>query len=164
MHPTTAVGEALHRTFLHTWYQLPGWVAFVAALLAALRCGGRIERWVGLWMLADYLLHAVVIHVGRELHEGASPPVWWILAVDLLFLPAYLWPVARSTKIWPLFFAAFYVLMVSSRIVRLAMPEVGDWAGVTAVVIWTLLAQGAFTIGVARCVWLRRFADPGAAP
>lgn len=157
------VGEALHRTFLANWYQLPGWLAFVAALLAALRWGGWAERWIGGWLLADYVVHSLVGTVGRAVLDGQPPPVWWALAADLLFAPAYLWPVIRSAKVWPLFFLAFYTLMAASRVVRLAMPEVGAWAGVTAVVIWTVLAQLAFTLGVVGCVLARRRAGGAAA-
>lgn len=146
------VADALHRTFLANWYQAPGWLAFLAALAAALRWGGWHERWIGAWLLADYVVHALVSSVGRAVLEGRAPPVWWAFAADLVFAPAYLWPVIRSVKVWPLFFFAFYALMAASRMVRLVMPEVGAWAGVTAVVIWTALAQLAFTVGVVGCV------------
>lgn len=161
MSASAVIGEALHRTFLNNWYQLPGWLSFAAALLAALRWGGRAERWIGLWLLGDYVLHALVSHVGRELQAGQAAPIGWVVAADLVFLPAYLWPVARSKKVWPLFFAACYLLMVLCRVLRLLLPEVGEWAGATAVVIWTVMAQAAFTVGVVRCLMLRRSAGVG---
>lgn len=150
------LGDLLHRTFFANWYQLPGWIAFLAALVAALRWGGWVERWIGGWLLADYVVHALVSSVGRAALEGRAPPVWWAFAADLVFAPAYVWPVIRSDKVWPLFFFAFYTLMAASRAVRLAMPEVGAWAGVTAVVIWTVLTQLAFTVGVVGCVLAAR--------
>ena len=143
--------EALHRAFLNDWYQLPGWAAFVAALALALRWGGWAERWVGGWLLANYCAYPIADQIARELRSGAAPPIWWDLAIDLAFAPALLWPVVRSRRAWPLFFAAYYLLMSGSRGVRMIVPDVGQWAGVTAVVIWTLLAQLAFTVGVVQC-------------
>lgn len=151
-----AAADALHRTFFANWYQLPGWLALAAAVAAALRWGAWAERWIGGWLVADYLLHSLVGAVGRAVHDGQAAPVWWGLATDLVFAPAYLVPVVRSHKAWPLFFFAFYALMAMSRLVRMAAPEIGAWAGVTAVVIWTLLAQLAFTVGVIRCALAAR--------
>jgi hypothetical protein len=159
MSPADAVGDALHRTFLANWYQLPGWLALAAALLGAWRWGGWAERWIGAWLLADYVVHSLVGATARALLEQAAP-VSWSLAADLVFAPAYLWAVIRSEKAWPLFFAAFWFLMAASRLVRIVVPEVGAWAGVTAVVIWTFLAQLAFTIGVVRCALERRKRGP----
>jgi hypothetical protein len=164
MNPSMVFSEALHRTFLHNWYQLPGWLAFLTALLVALRWGGWAERWVGGWLLADYLAHSLAGTLGRLLHDGQAPPFWWALVIDVAFTPAYLWPVVRSAKVWPLFFAAFHLLMAGSRAVRLAMPDVTEWAGVTAVVIWTVLGQAAFTAGVLGCVLARRRAGAGVSP
>lgn len=148
--------EALHRAFLNNWYQAPGWVAFAIALALALRWGGWAERWVGAWLLANYSAYPIADQVARELQGGLSPPIWWDLAIDVAFAPALLWPVARSHRVWPLFFAAFYLVMVAVRSVRFVVPDVGEWAGVTGVVIWTLLAQLAFTVGAVQCALARR--------
>ncbi|WP_374469367.1 hypothetical protein [Phenylobacterium sp.] len=53
----------------------------------------------------------------------------------------------RSSRYWPIFAAAFQLLAVITHAAHLLDPGVGDWAYVTAGVIWTYLLLLALALG-----------------
>ncbi len=124
-------------------YQLPTWVWPVALMslcgLAVWR-GRDEERLATAGLLANWALCMVVYRTS----EQAQIPV---LVFDSALMALYLAIALRSQRYWPLFAAAFQILVVLTHLARLADAGVSGWAYLTALLVWSYLSV--FTLAYA---------------
>jgi len=85
---------------------------------------------------------------------------WKVLLVDGAELPLFLWLALRSARWWPMFAAAFKLLIVGTHMAHALEAAVSGWAYLTAVRIWSYLALFAVSYGA----WSAPKAAAGAAP
>jgi hypothetical protein len=135
-------------------YQLPVWVwpivLVIACALAASR-GRDAERLAAATVLLAWSLTMVVF-------QGASEGTQWlVMMIDVAQLPIFLWLALRSPRYWPLFAAAFKLLLVVTHLSRAIDPTISGWAYQTAGVAWSYLAL--FVIVYAAWTAPRRYAE-----
>lgn len=70
---------------------------------------------------------------------------WYVMVVDVALLALYVWLALRSGRYWPLFAAAFALLVVLTHLAHALDTGVSGWAYLTAALIWSYLAL--FAIG-----------------
>jgi hypothetical protein len=136
------------------------WAATVLAVcaIAAWR-GRRDEQLAAGLMLAAWAVTMVV-------ERGFEQTEWGILLVDIAALAGFFWIALRSERYWPIFAAGFHLLAVVTHLARLADSGVGQWAYVTAEIIWgymlaLVIGYGAWTAPAAQPVSIDR--DPAGA-
>ena len=105
----------------------------VTCFLAVLR-GRDTERLAAATVLLTWSLTLVVVRRGTE---GTQ---WLVLFIDIAQLPVFLWLALRSSRYWPLFAAAFKLLLVLTHLARAIDPSISGWAYQTAGIIWSYLA------------------------
>jgi hypothetical protein len=136
------------------------WAATVLAVcaIAAWR-GRRDEQLAAGLMLAAWAVTMVV-------ERGFEQTEWGILLVDIAALAGFFWIALRSERYWPIFAAGFHLLAVVTHLARLADSGVGQWAYVTAEIIWgymlaLVIGYGSWTAPAAQPVSIDR--DPAGA-
>jgi hypothetical protein len=122
-------------------YQLPFWVwptALMSVCAVAYWRGREDERLAATALLANWGLSVLLVKVD----DGGF---WDSLAIDLGLVGIYVWLALRSARYWPLFAAAFQILIVVTHLGRVADPSVSTWAYMTAGIVWSYLVL--FAIG-----------------
>ena len=97
---------------------------------------------------------SIVINIAatRVLRDYSWPQVQLGgFGADVLSLVLLLAIALRTHKFWPLAAAAFQLLMVLTHVAKMIDPNLGQWAYITAIVIWTYLLQIALGVGVWNC-------------
>ncbi len=122
----------------------------VACTLAVLR-GRDTERLAAGTVLLSWSLTMVVFQKGNE---GTQ---WPVLLTDVAQLPVFLWLALRTPRYWPLFAAAFKLLLVVTHLARAVDPTISGWAYQTAGIAWSYLAL--FSIGYGAWTAPRRYAE-----
>ena len=123
-------------------YQLPVWVwpvALIIVCIIAVRRGRDEERLLAAAVLLCWALSMVVYRARSQDTQ------WAVTGIDTVLLLLYLWIVLRTRRYWPLFGAAFQLLVVVTHLAHAVDPTIGGWAYWTAARLWTYLAL--FTIG-----------------
>ena len=105
----------------------------------AVRRGGDDERLAAGALLAAW---AISMTVFRARSEDTQ---WAVTAIDTVLFGAYLLIALRSRRYWPLFTAAFGLLMVLTHLAHAVDGGISGWAYWTAARVWNYLAL--FTIG-----------------
>ena len=72
---------------------------------------------------------------------------WYVMALDVALLALYVWLAMRSGRFWPLFAAAFILLIVVTHLAHAVDGTVSGWAYITATLIWSYLALIAIGYG-----------------
>src|SRR5690349_16767063 len=101
--------------------------------------GAEDERLAATALLANWGLTVLIVKVGDR---GAS---WASVVIDGALLGIYVWLALRSRRYWPLFVAAFQVLIMVTHLGRAADPSISTWAYMTAGIVWSYC--GLFAIG-----------------
>ena len=143
-------------------YQLPVWVWPSALMLVcglALWRGRDDERLAAAGNLASWAITLVVFKA------YSADTQWYVMAVDVALLALYVWLGLRSRRFWPLFAAAFALLIVVTHLAHALDTGVSGWAYLTAALIWSYLALAAIGYGA----WTAPYydtetADPTDAP
>lgn len=120
--------------------------------LVAVWRGRDSERLAATGVLAGWALSMVVAR------SRSNDTQWGIFAVDALLLLLFLWLALRSRRFWPLFVAAFQLLMVLTHFASILDAGVSGWAYLTANLIWSYMVV--LTIGYA--AWTAPAYDPPA--
>ena len=123
-------------------YQLPVWVwpaVLVATCALALLRGRDEERLAAATVLLGWALSMVAF---RNRSEDTQ---WLVLLIDGTEMPVFIWLALRTRRYWPLFAAAFKLLIVVTHLAHVLDPTITGWAYLTAVIIWSYLAV--FAIG-----------------
>lgn len=113
------------------------------------------ERLAAGGLLANWAFTMVVVRMSGGTASGATQ--WGMLVVDVALLGLYLWLALRSGRYWPLFVAAFQVLVVVTHLGRVVDSTISGWAYLTAALIWSYL--GLLTIGYGAWTAPRRYAE-----
>jgi hypothetical protein len=132
-------------------YQLPIWVwptALVGTCAVAVLRGRDEERLAAGTVLLGWAL-TVLAFKGRS-----EDTQWQVLLIDCAELPIFLWLALRSRRYWPLFAAAFKLLIVVTHVAHELDEAVSAWAYLTAGLIWSYLTL--FTIAFAAWTAPRR--------
>ena len=120
----------------------------VPLLAFGLVCGGAF--WRGGWperaTAAALLVSWVLTLLLRD--RSWSHPQWAAFVIDLAFGAFILALALKSDRYWPLWAAGFHLLAIATHFARQIDPTLGNWAYVTANVIWTYLVLGALAVGV----------------
>lgn len=136
-------------------YQLPVYVwptVMIGVGVVAVLRGRDSERLAATGVLTGWALSMVLARA------RSNDTQWGIFAVDALLLMLFLWLAMRSRRFWPLFVAAFQLLMVFTHIASILDAGVSGWAYLTANLIWSYLVL--LTIGYA--AWTAPAHDPPA--
>lgn len=123
-------------------YQLPVWVwptALMVVCSLALWRGRDDERLAAAGNLANWAI-TLVVFKSRSVETQ-----WYVMVVDVALLALYVWLALRSGRYWPLFAAAFALLVVLTHLAHALDTGVSGWAYLTAALIWSYLAL--FAIG-----------------
>ncbi len=112
----------------------------VVCALAVWR-GGDDERLAAGGILAGWALSMLLFRAGSQNTQ------WSVMAVDCVVLALYLWLALRSRRHWPLFAAAFVLLLVVTHFARALDAEVSGWAYLTAARVWSYLGLFAIAYG-----------------
>lgn len=135
-------------------HQLPDWVwplALMSLCGLAVWRGRDEERLAVAGLLANWALCLVVYRTSEQAQFA-------VLIFDALLMCLYLAIAFRTRRYWPLFAAAFQVLMVLTHLARVADAAVSGWAYLTALLVWSYL--GLLTLAYA--AWTApRYADTG---
>jgi hypothetical protein len=134
-------------------YQLPVWVwpaALLSVCIITVWRGGDEERLAAGALLANWAVTLILFDKAHpnDLQRG-------ILVVDLALLILYFWLALRSRRYWPLFAAAFQLLVIFTHLGRALDPAVRGWAYLTAGIIWSYLVL----IAIATGAWTRPHLD-----
>jgi hypothetical protein len=116
----------------------------------ALWRGRDDERLAAAGTLANWAISLVVFRSNSEATQ------WYVMAVDSALMVLLVWLALRSQRYWPLFAAAFALLMVLTHIAHALDTGVTGWAYLTAILIWSYL--GLFAIGYG--AWTAAFYRP----
>jgi hypothetical protein len=124
--------------------QLPHWTwnaCITAVCGCALWRGGRSERIGGATIYLGWLATVLVMKPG-----------WWeatglVTAVDSIVLAILIWLALRSDRYWPIAAAAFQLLAIGTHWAHSLDPTLGNWAYVTAGIIWGYLLVAALAVG-----------------
>lgn len=107
----------------------------------ALWRGRDDERLAAAGSLANWALTLVVFK------SYSVDTQWYVMAVDLALLALYVWLALRSARYWPLFAAAFSLLVVVTHLAHALDSGVSGWAYLTAALIWSYLSLIAIGYG-----------------
>jgi hypothetical protein len=129
--------------FFHTPAQVVWNISMFGIFALALWRGGAPERLASIGMVADAFASALV----QNTHDW-NQTQWGDLAVDLAYLALLLWLALRTSRLWPLWAAAFQLLSVIIYVARIVDPRIGALAPYQAVVIWSYLVLIAILVGV----------------
>jgi hypothetical protein len=129
---------------LEPHFQLPHWTwdAYLSAVCGlALWKGGRSER-----------IGGVAIFLGWVATVLVMKPGWWeasglVVAVDSFVLAILVWLALTSHRYWPIAAAAFQLLAIVTHWAHSLDHTVGNWAYVTAGIIWGYLLVAALAVG-----------------
>lgn len=124
---------------------LPLWFGLALTLVVcggALWKGGADERIVAGGFLAAW----VITLIFRD--RSWIGTQWSTFIVDGAYLALMLYVALRSDRYWPLAATACQLLSVITHAARMVDSALGEWAYVTANVIWTQLSLVALGIGV----------------
>jgi hypothetical protein len=127
----------------------------------ALWRGRDDERLAAAATLANW---SITLLVSRPLSGETQ---WPVLAVDAVLLVLMVWLALRSNRYWPLFSAAFALLIVVTHITHALDTGVSVWAYLTATLIWSYfilftIGYGAWTAPYERAADVTADATPGA--
>jgi len=150
-------------------YQLPYWVwptVLLTVCALAVWRGRDDERLAAGGQLANWALSILLVRTTTG-GVASSGPQWGVLAADAAFLILLLWIALRSDRYWPLFAAAFHLLVVSVHIGRIVDPRISGWAYITAGLVFAYLVlvtigYGAWTAPRHDGASARLSEDPGA--
>ena len=104
--------------------------------------GQWAERIVAFGMIADSVGSAIF----QNRHDWAQPQ-WGVFTVDVLYLVVVVVVALRSGRWWPLWAAAFQLLIVTTTFAKLVDPRVGARAHFTAGEFWSYLILLAVAFG-----------------
>lgn len=117
-------------------------------ILAALLVGGREERIVGAALLVNTI--GSILSVRRAWGE----PEYVVLALDLAFLALLIIVAMRTLRWWPLWCAAFELLIVVTHVAIMVDPTVRARSYATGSIIWSNVVLA--TLAVATYAAVRR--------
>lgn len=135
-------------------YQLPVWVwptALVVTCILALLRGRDAERLATATVLLAWSLSLVA---AKRISQDTQ---WMVLLIDAAQLPVFIWLALRTRRYWPLFAAAFKLLLVATHLAHALDPSISGWAYLTAGIVWSYLAL--FAIGYGSWTAPRRYAE-----
>jgi hypothetical protein len=125
--------------------ELPPWLGPLATFLclgAAIWKGGFEERFIGLSCLL-----ALAVTIGFR--DYSWPKVQWGgFIADTALLVVLVVVALRAAKYWPLAGASIQLLAVITHVAKLLDVGMGQWAYITAGVIWSYALMVALSIGV----------------
>lgn len=117
-------------------YQLPVWVwptALLGVCALAVWRGRDEERLGAASVLAGW---ALTLMVFKSRSEDTQ---WAVLAIDAVLFAILMWIAFRTRRYWPLFAAAFQLLLVVTHFARALDSGVSGWAYLTAGLVWSYL-------------------------
>jgi hypothetical protein len=117
-------------------YQLPIWVwptALMSVCALAVWKGGDEERLAAGGLLANWALSMMVFRARSEDVQ------WPIVLTDGALFALYLGIALRSRRFWPLFIAAFALLVLVTHLAHGLDAAVSGWAYLTAELLWSYL-------------------------
>ncbi|MBW8304976.1 MAG: hypothetical protein K0M78_13830 [Brevundimonas sp.] len=123
---------------------IAGFFALGFTVLLALFRGGRLEKEVAVVVAVAWLASALAPLNGRV------GPAWVLIGIDIALLLYLLYRAAFSRRWWPIFAAAFQLLIVATHFTFAARLQLEQWAYFTAYYLWSwgvlvCLAAGALT-------------------
>jgi hypothetical protein len=128
--------------------QLPPWIGVPLSLLicaVALWKGGLEERVTASGFLICFAITAL-------LRDTTWPHIQKaVFASDVAYFILLLVIALRTYRYWPLTAAGFQLLAVMTHVAKMIDNGMGQWAYVTAGVIWTYLLLIALGVGVWNC-------------
>jgi hypothetical protein len=128
------------------YYQLPHWVwptALMTVCALAVWRGNDDERLAAGGLLTNWAFTMMLTRATAGVASGG--PQWEVLLLDAALLGLYLWIALRSARFWPLFAAAFALLLVVTHLGRVVDPRVSGWAYLTGGLVFAYLML--FAIG-----------------
>lgn len=132
-------------------YQLPGWVwptALIGATALVFWRGDRELRLSLGVMLAGWLLSIKTYVYGHGLQQG-------VFFVDTLVFAWFLWLGLNSKRYWPLFAAAFALLMVGVHIAKAVIPSLDAWTYLSTGILFSYMILASIAVGA----WVTAPAD-----
>ena len=129
----------IHRTPLQVVWDLS---MVLTAVLSVWR-GRWPERTVAFGMIVSSIATAAL----QNTHDWSAPQ-WADLGDDVLYLLLLLWVALRSDRRWPLFAAAFQLVLVCVYGAELADVRIGARAPFLAGAIWSFLILIAVLVGL----------------
>lgn len=127
-------------------YQLPHWVwptILLSVCALAVWRGRDEERLAAGGQLANWALTILLVRLNAGVIS--TDVQWGVLIADAALLAGLLWIAMRSERYWPLFAAAFHLLVVVVHLGRIVDPRISGWAYITAGLVFAYLVL--FTIG-----------------
>ncbi len=134
-------------------YQLPHWVwpvALVVVCVLAVWRGRDEERLATGGVVLCWALSLVVYR------SESQDTQWAILAIDTALLGLYAWISLRTVRFWPLFAAAFQLLVLVPHLAHAIDPSIGGWAYWTAARLFSYSALFAIGYGAWTAPRVRR--------
>ncbi|MDZ4367596.1 MAG: hypothetical protein U0987_11315 [Afipia sp.] len=131
-------------------YQLPVWVwptALLAVCALAVWRGRDDERLAAGSVLAGW---ALTLMVFKSRSEDTQ---WAVLLIDMGLFSVLTWVALRTRRYWPLFAAAFQLLLVVTHLARALDAGVSGWAYLTAGLVWSYLMLAAVGYGAWTAVY-----------
>lgn len=139
--------------------QLPHWVyptVVLATTVVVCTRGGRDEKIAHAAYTVGWILSMMNYRFGND-------PQWAIMPIDLTILLVSTLVALRSARHWPMFTAAFALLLVATHAVKVAIPTIDGWTYLSCGILFSYL--GVFS--VAYGAWTApswRLAKTGAEP
>lgn len=124
-------------------YQLPSWVWPLAVIGATALVFWRGDRELRISlgvMVAAWLLSIKAYVYGHDLQQG-------IFLIDTLVFAWFLWLALHSQRFWPLFAAAFSMLMVMTHIIKAVIPSLDAWTYLSVGILFSYMTLGALAAG-----------------
>lgn len=126
--------------------QLPHWVyptVVLATTVVVCTRGGRDEKIAHGAYTVGWILSMMNYRYGND-------PQWAIMPIDLTILLVATLVALRSARYWPMFIAAFALLLVATHVVKVAIPTIDGWTYLSCGILFSYLgvfsvAYGAWT-------------------
>lgn len=126
--------------------QLPHWVypaVVLAATVVVCTRGGADERIAHGANTVGWILSMMNYRFGND-------PQWAIMPIDLTILLVTMLVALRSARHWPMFTAAFALLLVATHVFKIAIPSIDGWTYLSCGILFSYLsvfsvAYGAWT-------------------